>query len=161
MTEPEIAIDYLRTSSENHEALQAMARTGADRFGYRAELGIDRELAQLLRLRVAQMNKCTYCLNLHYEAARNLGTIRAKVDTLSGWRQTGLFTEPERAALAYAEALTSMSDTAITEIQSFHDGLRKHFDDAAILEIIGVVINMNIWTRLKLAEGAIPVVGEA
>ena len=160
MTEAEISIDYLRTNSESSEALQAMARGGADRFGFRAELGIDAELAQLLRLRVSQINKCTYCMNLHYEALRKLGTIRAKVDTLSGWRETGLFTDAERAALAYTEALTMMSEADITNFQAFHDGLTKHFDEASTLEIIGVVINMNIWTRLKLAEGATPVVAE-
>jgi AhpD family alkylhydroperoxidase len=50
---------------------------GADAFGYTADLRIDRNLAQLLRLRVSQLNKCSYCLNLHYEAAREAGIPRA------------------------------------------------------------------------------------
>lgn len=158
MPEAEIAIEYRRTNSENHEALRSMARGGADRFGYKAELGIDRELAQLLRLRVAQIGKCAYCVDLHHQVARELGIDRARIDTLTAWRQAGLYSEAERAALAYAEALTEMSDRAIADFQSFHDGLTSHFDEAAILEIIGVVVNMNIWVRLKLAEGATPVV---
>jgi len=53
--------------------LTQFARHGADAFGYRANLRINRKLAQLLRLRVSQINNCTYCLNLHYQAARDAG----------------------------------------------------------------------------------------
>ena len=61
-----------------------MARMGADAFGYQGDLRIDRGLAQLLRLRVSQLNNCA-CLNLHYEAAREAGIPRAKIDTLTAW----------------------------------------------------------------------------
>jgi AhpD family alkylhydroperoxidase len=62
-------------------------------------------LARLLRLRVAQINDCTYCLNVHYDAARNVGIQQAKIDFLSAWWETQLFSEAERAALQYAVAL--------------------------------------------------------
>ena len=64
--------------ASRNEALIGMARMGADAFGYTANLRIDRHLAQLLRLRVSQLNNCTYCLNLHYEAAREAGIPRAR-----------------------------------------------------------------------------------
>jgi AhpD family alkylhydroperoxidase len=79
---------------------------GADAFGYTAELRIDGQLAQLLRLRVSQLNNCTYCLNLHYEAAREAGIPRAKMDTLTAWWDTALHPEAEQGALRYTEALT-------------------------------------------------------
>ncbi len=146
-----------RIDSAGHTGLVSLARLGADTFGYRAELRLDRELAQLLRLRVAQINNCTYCLNLHYQAARDLGAPQTKIDTLTAWWETALFTASERAALAYAEALTRIADTTVAaRFQPFHDDLVEHFDEIEILEIIGVVVNMNIWTRLKLAEGATP-----
>ena len=150
-------LETTRIDSAASPGLTALARLGADTFGYRAELDLDPELAQLLRLRVAQINNCTYCMNLHYEAARDLGIARERIDTLTAWWETALFTGPERAALAYAEALTRASDTTVaSRFQPFHDDLADHFADDAILEIIGVVINMNIWTRLKLAEGSMP-----
>jgi AhpD family alkylhydroperoxidase len=62
-----------RFDASENEALIGMARMGADAFGYTADLRIDRSLAQLLRLRVSQLNNCTYCLNLHYQAAREAG----------------------------------------------------------------------------------------
>ena len=62
-----------RLDASDNEALIGMARMGADAFGYTADLRIGRQLAELLRLRVSQLNNCTYCLNLHYEVAREAG----------------------------------------------------------------------------------------
>jgi AhpD family alkylhydroperoxidase len=153
----EVEITNHRADATQNESLIGIARMGADAFGYTAKLRIDRGLAQLLRLRVSQLNNCSYCLNLHYEAARDAGIPRAKIDTLTAWWETDLHSEAEQAALRYAEALTRSADTdAGQAFQRFHDGLAKHFDAEKILEIIGVVVNMNVWTRLKLAEGAKP-----
>jgi AhpD family alkylhydroperoxidase len=113
-----------------------------------------------LRLRVAQINNRTYCLNVHYRAARDVGVPQVKIDCLAAWWETRLFSDAERAALEYAEALTRASDTMVTQAcQQYHDKLTAHFDEAAMLEIVAVVVNMNVWTRLKLAEGAVPSVG--
>jgi AhpD family alkylhydroperoxidase len=146
-----------RLDASQNEALIGLARMGADAFGYKADLRIDRQLAQLLRLRVSQLNNCTYCLNLHHKAARDAGIPRAKIDTLTAWWETDLHSEAEQAALRYTEALTLPPGAdAGHPFQRVHDGLAKHFDAEKILEIIGVVLNMNLWTRLKLAEGANP-----
>src|ERR671916_1348541 len=146
-----------RLDASGNEALIGMARMGADAFGYRAALRIDRQLAQLLRLRVSQLNNCTYCLNLHYEAAREAGIPRAKIDTLTAWWETELHSDAEQAALRYAEALTRAADTdRDAAFQRFHDALAKHFSSEEMLEIVAVVVNMNVWTRIKLAEGAMP-----
>ena len=87
-----------RLDASGNEALIGMT-LGADAFGYTADLRIDRGLAQLLRLRVSQLNNCTYCLNLHYEAAREAGIPRAKIDTLTAWWETEFHSEAEHAAL--------------------------------------------------------------
>jgi AhpD family alkylhydroperoxidase len=151
------AIELSRVDSRRNEALTALARLGADSFGYKADLSVDRQLAQLLRLRVSQINNCTYCLNLHYEAARDVGIPRAKIDTLTAWWETNLFSVAEQAALAYTEALTRAADATVnSQLQGFHNALTDNFDDEQITDIIGTVVNMNIWTRLKLAEGARP-----
>jgi AhpD family alkylhydroperoxidase len=144
-----------RLDASENEALMGIARMGADAFGYTADLRIDRQLAELLRLRVSQLNNCSYCLNLHYEAAREADIPRAKIDTLTAWWETELHSEAEQAALRYAEALTRAAD-ADRAFQRFHDALAEHFSPEEILEIVGVVVNMNVWTRIKLAEGAMP-----
>jgi AhpD family alkylhydroperoxidase len=153
----DVRVENRRLDASENEALMAMARMGADAFGYTAHLRIDRGLAQLLRLRVAQLNNCTYCLNLHYEAARDAGIPRVKIDTLTAWWETDLHSEAEQAALRYTEALTRAADTdGDAAFQRFHDALAEHFRREEILEIVAVVVNMNVWTRIKLAEGAMP-----
>lgn len=146
-----------RIDTASHQALTDLANQGASAFGWRAELSVDAELAELLRLRVSQLNNCTYCLLRHHEVARDLGIPQAKLDTLTAWWETELHTPAEQAALAYAEALTRADDTTVAgRFQQYHDALVEHFTAEQILDIVGVVINMNIWTRLKLAEGFTP-----
>jgi AhpD family alkylhydroperoxidase len=153
----ELQIHSTRLHSTANDALTALARVGAVAFGYTAELTLDRELAELLRLRVAQISNCPYCLDIHYRAARDLGVPQPKIDFLTAWWETRLFSDAERAALSYAEALTRASDTSVAQaFQQYHDELAAHFDEDTMLEIVGVVVNMNVWTRLKLAEGAMP-----
>jgi AhpD family alkylhydroperoxidase len=71
----DVQVANRRLDASENEALIGMARMGAGAFGYTADLRIDRGLAQLLRLRVSQLNKCTYCLNLHYQAAREAASL--------------------------------------------------------------------------------------
>src|SRR5215467_7931277 len=153
----DVRVEKRRLDASENDALIGIARMGADAFGYTADLRIDRQLAQLLRLRVSQLNNCTYCLNLHYQAAREAGIPRAKIDTLSAWWETELYSAAEQAALRYAEALTRAADTdQDAAFQRFHDALAENFSREQMLEIVGVVVNMNVWTRIKLAEGAMP-----
>ena len=153
----DVQVANRRLDASSNEALIGLARMGADAFGYKADLRIDRGLAELLRLRVSQLNNCTYCLNLHYVAAREARIPRAKIDTLTAWWETELHSEAEQAALRYAEALTRVADATVADdFGARHDALAEHFSPEEILEIIGIVINMNVWTRLKLAEGASP-----
>src|SRR5262245_21264846 len=149
--------DNRRLDASENEALIGMARMGADAFGYTADLRIDRHLAELLRLRVSQLNNCTYCLDLHYQAAREAGIPRAKIDTLTAWWETELHSEAEQAARRYAEALRRAADTdRDAAFQRFHDALAENFSPEEILEIVGIVVHMNVWTPIKLAEGAVP-----
>jgi AhpD family alkylhydroperoxidase len=153
----DVQVANRRLDASGNEALIGMARMGAAAFGYKADLLIDRGLAELLRLRVSQLNNCTYCLNLHYEAARKAGIPRAKIDTLTAWWETEFHSDAEQAALRYTEALTRVADTdRDAALQRFHDALAEHFTSEEMLEIVGVVVNMNVWTRIKLAEGATP-----
>lgn len=137
-----------------HSIAQQMAAA----VGYKSTLSVDAALAQLLRLRVAQLNPCSYCLILHTATALDAGLHPAKVAHLASWRESTMFPEDERAALAYAEALTHFDQSAFAQQ---HEQLARFFDEKAVAEIAAVVINMTVWTRLKLAQGAVPVLDEA
>ena len=132
----------------------AIAKQMAKSVGYTAEMSVDKQLAQLLRLRVAQMNACSYCLILHTQAAHDQGIHPAKVAHLSSWQESTMFSEAEQAALGYCEALTAYD---LAGFAPYHDALTQHFTQVEIAEIAAIVINMNLWTRLKLAQGATPV----
>lgn len=107
----DVQVANRRLDASENEALIGMARMGADAFGYTEDLRIDRQLVQLLRLRVSQLNNCPYCLNLHYQAAREAGIPQAKIETLTAWWETELHSEADQAALRYTEALTRAADT--------------------------------------------------
>lgn len=132
----------------------AIAKQMATSVGYTADLSVDPQLAQLLRLRVAQMNPCSYCLILHTQAAHDQGIGVEKVAHLASWTESTMFTDAERCALAYCEALTAFDPV---DFAMRHERLATHFDEKAVAEIAAIVININLWTRLKLAQGQIPV----
>ncbi|EAR00008.1 carboxymuconolactone decarboxylase family protein [Maribacter sp. HTCC2170] len=134
-----------------------LAKNMAKAVGYTADLAIDKQLAQLLRLRVAQKNDCAYCVILHAKASRDAGISEAKTDNISSWYNSELFNEVEKVTLAYCDVLT---DGKLKDFQKYHDALTDHFNEKEIAEIAAIIINMNLWTRLKLAQGAIPFIKE-
>lgn len=130
-----------------------LAKQMATAFGYTANLAIHKTLAQLLRLRVAQKNECAYCVILHAKTSREIGISEEKVDHISSWYNGELFTKKEKTALAYCDALT---DGVHKDFHRYHAGMTQYFSEVEIAEIAAIVINMNVWTRLKLAQGETP-----
>ena len=149
----EITFENIRFDPDRtpfHDMAKAMAKG----FGYTADLKLDQHLAQLIRLRVAQKNNCSYCLILHSKAARELGIDAAKIDNLGSWWEGRLYTEAEATALGYCDALTDGNRPGFEDI---HASATKYFSETKIAELAAIIINMNVWTRLKLAQGSIPV----
>ena len=144
--------------AQNESLTDVMGRF-AKAFGYTAEdLTVEPKLAQALRLRVSQLNHCTFCMTLHAQAARDVGLSRAQVDTLNAWWETDLYTDAERAALAYCDVLTLQAETSAQHpFQEVHDRLAEHFSEREITDVAAIVINMNAWTRFKMASGEMPV----
>lgn len=130
-----------------------IAKQMAKAFGYTATLKFDRELAQLVRLRVAQLNHCSYCLILHSKTCREIGVSHARIDNLASWWESDLYTAAEKAALAYCDAL---NDGKKAGFEKVHAAASEHFSEVEIAELAAVIINMNLWTRLKLAQGQTP-----
>ena len=147
------SIEFIDTRfNPDRTAFHGLAKQMASAFGYTAELALDRELAQLIRLRIAQLNSCAYCLILHTKKSLEAGIDPAKVAGLGAWWDTELFDVKEQAALVYAEAL---NDGVDPEFGDKHQTLAEHCSETEIAELAAVVINMNVWTRLKLAQGAV------
>ena len=155
----DVSFEKRRFDPAQNDALTDVMGRFAKAFGYTAEdLTIEPVLAQLLRLRVSQLGHCTYCMALHAQAARDIGATRAQVDTLSAWWETALYSDAQRAALAYCDVLTRQAETSARHtFQDVHDELAAHFSEREITDIAAIVINMNAWTRLKMASGEVPV----
>lgn len=160
--EPEITartfdgIEFIDTRIDHNVTdFDALPRALAAAYGTTAgpSLPLDEEVGELVRLLVAVNSRCVYCTILHASEARRLGIPAVKVDAISAWRESSHFTAEEVAAFAYAEALSGLRHG---DIQAAHDGIRRHFDDAAVEALTMVIINMDAWTRLFLARGHTP-----
>jgi len=123
---------------ETSEAVRATA----------AEAGLDRRLVELVNLRVSQLNGCAYCLNVHTRAALRAGETTQRLGVLAAWRDTEVFTDRERAALALAEATTSPADAALQS--AAYDDARRQLGDDEISAVIWVAITINAFNRVSI-----------
>ena len=114
------------------------------------DAGVGRTLIELLNVRISQINGCAYCLDLHVGDAVKNGESTQRLAVLPAWRDTDLFTEQERAALALAEAITNISDASARE----HEGAaaRKHLTDGEFSAISWLVITMNAFNRVSIVS---------
>ena len=110
------------------------------------EGGLDKALTELVKLRVSQLNGCAFCLQLHLNIARKLGIDRAKLDLLPTWHDAGVFSERETAALAWAEALTRLDGSGVSD--AVWTALLRHFSEEEA-ELLTVAIGtINTWNRI-------------
>ncbi len=123
------------------------------------EAGIDKGLGELIKMRVSQINGCAFCLKLHIDWARKAEVPGLKLDLVAVWREAGVFSDREKAALRWAEALTRIADEA--ELAAAHAEVLAHFDadQAAHLSVAVGVINQ--WNRIAIGFGFAPILGKA
>ena len=112
------------------------------------EAGLDRRLVELINLRVSQLNGCAFCLDVHTRAALRAGETTQRLGVLAAWRDTGLFTERERVALALAEATTDPANA--TAQDSAYQSARQVLDDDEISAVIWVAITINAFNRVSV-----------
>ncbi|UYV14096.1 MAG: carboxymuconolactone decarboxylase family protein [Phycisphaera sp.] len=119
-----------------------------------ADGGVDPTLLHLIDMRVSQLNGCAYCLDMHAQEAREAGETQQRLDVLAGWDETGLFTEAEKAVLAWAEALTRVGEKRAP--QALYDTLAEYYDEREIAGITLAIAMMNAWNRLAVGLGKEP-----
>jgi AhpD family alkylhydroperoxidase len=121
---------------------------------YLKQSGLDHKLQELIKTRASQINGCAYCLDMHWKDAIAIGETEQRLYSLSAWRECPYYTEAERAALAYTEAVTKIPQTEVTD-EVFNE-LSKHFDKAQIADITMAILAINSWNRLNVAFRTIP-----
>ncbi|MEQ1661910.1 MAG: carboxymuconolactone decarboxylase family protein [Thiobacillus sp.] len=111
-----------------------------------AQFTLDQPLRALIEARVSQLNACVYCLHLHFREARHRGESQRRLDSLMVWHESPLFDAREKAALAWADALTLLPDTRAEE--SVFAALKLHFSDLEIVELSLAISLANFWNRM-------------
>ena len=107
---------------------------------------LDRSLTELVKLHASQLNGCAFCLQYHLDEARRLGLAQAKIDLLAAWREADVFSDRERAALAWTEALTLMFEGPIADSQ--YADLRSEFSASEVVHLTSAVGEINAWNRI-------------
>ncbi|CFQ56481.1 carboxymuconolactone decarboxylase family protein [Yersinia alsatica] len=110
---------------------------------------LPKALIELIFMRVSQINGCAFCLNMHGKFLRESGFDDAKMDTIAGWRLSHAFSEAERAALEWAEAVTNITTSGTPD--STFNALKTHFTDAEISDLTFAISIMNAFNRLAVS----------
>jgi len=113
--------------------------------------GLDPLLMELVKLRASQINGCAFCLDMHSKAARHHGEAEQRLHVLSAWRESSLFSLRERAALAWTEALTEVSESHAPD--SLFNEVRQHFTDAELTHLTLLIGQINSWNRFAIGFG--------
>jgi AhpD family alkylhydroperoxidase len=116
--------------------------------------GLEPGLLQLIKMRASQINGSAYCIDMHSKDARALGETEQRLYALNAWRETPFYTERERAALAWAETLTLVSETHVPD--RAYEEVRKQFSEKEVVDSTYAVATINSWNRLAIALRAVP-----
>lgn len=136
-------LDY-RTASP--EAFKAMLQL--EQAIHKA--GLEASLLELVKTRASQLNGCAWCLDMHTKDARALGETEQRIYMLPAWHEAPCYTPRERAALAWTEALTQMSNTREVSDQIYEQA-KSQFSEKELVDLTMAVIAINGWNRLNVA----------
>ena len=134
-------LDYIKASPEPFKAMLAMEQ-------YLKTSGLEHGLLHMLKLRASQINGCAYCIDMHWKDARAAGETEQRLYALGAWRESPFYTERERAALAWTEALTLVSHTHAPDAD--YDGLKAHFADKEAADLSWAIALINAWNRIAI-----------
>lgn len=128
-------------------AMKAMYGLG----GYLAKSPVDKNLLNLIYFRVSQINGCAFCLDMHSKDLRLAGETEQRLYVLDAWRETPLYTERERAALAWSEAVTKIPGGHVPD--EIYKAAKTQFSEAELVDLTIAVITINAYNRINIAFG--------
>ena len=116
--------------------------------------GLDPKLLDLVKLRASQINGCAYCIDMHSKDLRAAGETEQRLYGLDAWREAPFYSDRERAALEWTEAVTLVSETHVPD--EVYEGVRKHFTQDELVNLTLAVATINVWNRLSIAFRTVP-----
>ena len=135
-------IDYKKVAPEAYKAMQGIE-------AYVRGSGLEHPLLELVKTRVSQINGCAYCLDMHTKEARAAGETEQRLHLLAAWREAPFYSDRERAALAWAEAVTQISTNGVPD--ELYAEVRRHFDEKALVDLTLAIVGINGWNRLAVS----------
>jgi AhpD family alkylhydroperoxidase len=111
--------------------------------------GLEQSLIELVKTRASQINGCAFCINMHTQDARKHGESEQRLYLLNAWREAPVYTERERAALAWTEAVTLVAETHVPD--DVYENVRAQFSEAEIVNLTMLVATINAWNRLAIS----------
>ncbi len=139
--------NYAKLSSGGYQAMFALEK-------YLAQCGIEENLLHLIKLRVSQINGCAFCLDMHWKDLRSLGESEQRLYSLDAWRECPWYTDRERAALAWAEALTLITQGHASD--AVYDEASAHFSEKELSDLTFAIVAINGWNRLSISGRTLP-----
>jgi AhpD family alkylhydroperoxidase len=139
--------NYLKVAPGTYEAMRGLER-------YLHASGLDAALLHLIKLRASQINGCAYCLDMHWKDLRAIGETEQRLYSLDAWRECPYYSDRERAALAWTEAVTRVADGHVPD--AVYDEARTHFSEKELADLTLAVAAINAWNRLAIAARVEP-----
>jgi AhpD family alkylhydroperoxidase len=140
-------LEYAKVAPDAMKAMRELEK-------YVASSGLERSLYELVKTRASQINGCAYCLDMHTKDARKAGETEQRLYALSAWRETPFYTDRERAALEWTEALTLISQNDVPD--SLYEHVHKFFDEQEMVALTMAIVAINGWNRLAISFRTVP-----
>ena len=140
-------IDYTKYAQDAQKSLYALEK-------YILTCGLDHHLVHLLKMRASQINGCAFCIDMHSKDARALGETEQRLYELNAWRETPFYTDRERAALEWIEAVTLVSESHVPD--EVFEQVKKQFSEKEIVDLTLVAGMINLWNRMAISMRAVP-----
>jgi len=121
---------------------------------YLHSCGLEEPLIHLIKLRTSQINGCAYCLDMHWKDLRTIGENEQRLYSLDAWRECPFYTDRERAALEWTEAVTRITDGHVPD--AIYEEVRRHFNEKELSDLTFAVATINAWNRLCIAARIVP-----
>jgi len=121
---------------------------------YLEECGLEASLLDLVKTRASQINGCAFCLDMHTKDARANGETEQRLYSLDAWRETPFYTNRERAALAWTEAVTRITEGHVPD--DLYEDVRQHFSEKELVDLTLAVVAINGWNRLSISFRTVP-----
>ncbi|MCL5096938.1 MAG: carboxymuconolactone decarboxylase family protein [Candidatus Omnitrophica bacterium] len=144
---PQPRIKYVQVAPQGIHALQGLEANVRN-------CGLEPGLLELIKLRASQINGCAYCIDMHTKDARARGESEQRLYALSVWEETPFYTERERAALAWTEAVTQVAGSRVPDV--VYELARQQFTEKELVDITMAVIAINSWNRLAISFRTVP-----